>query len=183
MTYYIKSILNKIEKKICILIFEGGGLYDEYTIINNAINQSSLYQKIDIYIIESMNIKTVHKAQNYFISILKKHRTIDNITIINTSFFLKEINHKEYDALIALSIDPYFFSIDYTFKSTLNDIKSYFTTYQFISISMLYLKKECIIWDIFLKNNFIYNNYILHQKLIGNKSFFYAIKQTKFSIK
>lgn len=178
MTFYIKSILYKIEKKICILIFEGGGLYDEYNIIYNAIKKNVLFQKIDIYIIENLQMKTINKAQKYFIFMLKKHFIINNI-IVTKTLILKEIEQKKYDALIVYSLDPFYFSIDQTFKSILHDI-NYFTKYQFICVSILYLKKDNIIWDIFLKNTHIYNKYLLHQELTGNKFFFYKIKQKRF---
>lgn len=174
---YGKAVLPNIKKKLCILIFEGGGLQDEYAIVKTLIAANTQNVPIDIYLIDIEINKKLKMAREYFQKkIIRK--TIKIFCIESISFIT--FPFLDYDTCIAFSLDPYYFLIDQFLKSPITDIIHIAHQCTFCCISILYATKSNILWQTTLSNKINKQNSINKQTFYGQNEQWRQSKQERY---
>lgn len=188
----VKDYLSKITSypfitKIVIILFEPGGLLDEYAMVSilfeRRLSHPGLF--IDIKIIEKeTDIDSIQKAQRSFREFLSK---LPGVSVtIQQRFSLSDVKRERYQSIVMISLDPYYFLFDSFFKNRDLDYYELSKISFFFFFLSLYTQKssslvDTVFLDAYTINRFIHPDYFLFQQCVGDSKNFYSVRKIQYS--
>lgn len=183
--YIVNIAICPAVKKMVIILFEPGGLLDEYAMLSclkGRFFRSDLL--IDIKIIEKeTTINSIQSAQKIFQEAFLKVPGV--LVTIRDRLSLSDMREEKCESIIMISLDPYYFLFDLFFKNKYVDYYELSRISLFSFFISLYTEKNSSLTDtVFLDmctiNRFIHPDYFLFQQYQGTSKDFYSARKIQY---